>query len=136
MCNLPIPVCSLPYRRLFQRRGPPRRRILSNLSYSTLDSCDNFTVAGGLWNCKSATRKADFIPAYASLLSREFLALTETWITPENTTTPAALSSSFSSLRAQSSVPSSSLCTLGPLVLSSPRMACPTPPPLPESQPA
>ena len=30
------------------------------------------------------------------------------------------------SLRAQSSVPSSSLCTLGPLVLSSPCMACPT----------
>ena len=51
------------------------------------------------------------------------------------------------SLRAQSSVPSSSLCTLGPLVLSSLRMACPTtamlmipnsfsPFPLPESLPA
>ena len=41
-------------------------------------------------------RKADFITAYASLLSLQFLALTETWITPENTATPAALSSSFS----------------------------------------
>ena len=38
MCNLPIPVCSLPYRRRFQRRGPPRRRIPSNLSYPPLDS--------------------------------------------------------------------------------------------------
>ena len=41
-------------------------------------------------------RKADFITAYASLLSLQFLALTKTWITPENTATPAALSSSFS----------------------------------------
>ncbi|KAJ8252065.1 hypothetical protein COCON_G00213770 [Conger conger] len=60
------------------------------------DPPDNFTVAGGLWNCQSATRKADFITGYASLLFLQFLALTETWITPENTATPAALSSSFS----------------------------------------
>ena len=96
MCNLPIPVCSLPYRRRFQRRGPPWRRIPSNLSYPPLISRDNFTVAGGLWNCQSATQKPDFITAYTSLLSLHFLALTETWITPKNTATPAAFSSSFS----------------------------------------
>ncbi|XP_064157570.1 uncharacterized protein LOC135235714 [Anguilla rostrata] len=80
----------------FRRRGPPQRQNLSNLRYPSLTPCDNFTVAGGLWNCQSATRKADFISAYASLLSLHFLALTETWITPGNTATPAALSSSFS----------------------------------------
>ena len=78
MCNLPIPVCSLSYRRHFQRRGPPWRRIPSNLSYSSLASRDNFTVAGGLWNCQSATQKADFITAYASLLSLQFLLLNHT----------------------------------------------------------
>ncbi|KAG5848596.1 hypothetical protein ANANG_G00100180, partial [Anguilla anguilla] len=96
LCVNPIPTCSLPYRTRFRRRGPPRRRNLSNLHYPSLTPCDNFTVAGGLWNCQSATRKADFISAYASLLSLHFLALTETWITPGNTATSAALSSSFS----------------------------------------
>ncbi|KAJ8410670.1 hypothetical protein AAFF_G00186270, partial [Aldrovandia affinis] len=52
-------------------------------------------VAGGLWNCQSAVRKADFISAQASLLSLQFLALTETWITPQNTATPAALSAAY-----------------------------------------
>ncbi|XP_064190191.1 uncharacterized protein LOC135254144 [Anguilla rostrata] len=80
----------------FRRRGPPRRRNLSNLCYPSLTFCDNFIVAGGLWNCQSATWKADLILAYASLLSLHFLTLTETWITPGNTATTAALSSSFS----------------------------------------
>ncbi|KAJ8418581.1 hypothetical protein AAFF_G00000800 [Aldrovandia affinis] len=52
-------------------------------------------VAGGLWNCQSALRKADFISAQASLVSLQFLALTETWITPQNTVTPAALSAAY-----------------------------------------
>ncbi|KAJ8333410.1 hypothetical protein SKAU_G00414180 [Synaphobranchus kaupii] len=81
----------------FRRRGPPWRRNPSNLRYPSLTPCnENFTVAGGLWNCQSATRKADFISGYASFLSLQFLTLTETWITPDNTATPAALSSSFS----------------------------------------
>ncbi|XP_076839112.1 uncharacterized protein LOC143484323 [Brachyhypopomus gauderio] len=50
---------------------------------------------GGLWNCQSAVRKADFISALASHHSLHFLALTETWITPENSATPAALSAAF-----------------------------------------
>ncbi|KAK3505880.1 hypothetical protein QTP70_004436, partial [Hemibagrus guttatus] len=52
-------------------------------------------VVGGLWNCQSAVRKADFISALASHYSFDFLALTETWIPPQNTATPAALSSSY-----------------------------------------
>ncbi|KAK3567283.1 hypothetical protein QTP86_016142 [Hemibagrus guttatus] len=52
-------------------------------------------VVGGLWNCQSAVRKADFISALASHYSFDFLALTETWIPPQNTATPAALSSAY-----------------------------------------
>ncbi|KAK3548120.1 hypothetical protein QTP70_004880 [Hemibagrus guttatus] len=49
----------------------------------------------GLWNCQSAVRNADFISALASHYSFDFLALTETWISPQNTATPAALSSAY-----------------------------------------
>ncbi|KAK1787153.1 hypothetical protein P4O66_017532 [Electrophorus voltai] len=53
-------------------------------------------VAGGLWNCQPAVQESDFISALASLHFLHFLALTETWITPENSATLAALSSAFS----------------------------------------
>ncbi|XP_075304653.1 uncharacterized protein LOC142366593 [Odontesthes bonariensis] len=56
----------------------------------------DLVVAGGLWNCQSAVQKAEFISGYASMLFLNFLALTETWITPENTATPAALSDVYS----------------------------------------
>ncbi|KAK1795656.1 hypothetical protein P4O66_001016 [Electrophorus voltai] len=59
-------------------------------------SPSHIVVAGGLWNCQSAVQKADFISTLASLHFLHFLALTETWITPENSATPAALSSAFS----------------------------------------
>ncbi|KAK3523086.1 hypothetical protein QTP86_013134 [Hemibagrus guttatus] len=52
-------------------------------------------VVGGLWNCQPAVRKADFISALASHYSFDFLTLTETWISPQNTATPAALSSAY-----------------------------------------
>ncbi|KAK3510525.1 hypothetical protein QTP70_009123 [Hemibagrus guttatus] len=52
-------------------------------------------VVGGLWNCQSTVRKADFISALASHYSFDFLALTETWISPQNTATLAALSSAY-----------------------------------------
>ncbi|XP_037391519.1 uncharacterized protein LOC119262643 [Pygocentrus nattereri] len=48
-----------------------------------------------LWNCQSAVQKSDFISALASFHSLHFLALTETWITPMNSATPAALSTAF-----------------------------------------
>ena len=50
---------------------------------------------GGLWNCQSAVKKGDSISAYASLMTLHFLARTETWITPENSATPAALSTIY-----------------------------------------
>ncbi|XP_077937991.1 uncharacterized protein LOC144383603 [Gasterosteus aculeatus] len=74
----------------------PWDRNLSSLSYPTRSSHVQHLVTGGLWNCQSATRKADFISGFAIQQSLDFLALTETWITPENTSTPAALSSAFS----------------------------------------
>jgi len=40
--------------------------------------------------------KADFIPAFASRSTIYILGLTETWIHPENSATPAALSNNFS----------------------------------------
>lgn len=38
---------------------------------------DNSSVAGGLWNCQSATRKTDFITAHSALLSLKFLTLSK-----------------------------------------------------------
>ncbi|KAK3528741.1 hypothetical protein QTP70_011211 [Hemibagrus guttatus] len=61
----------------------------------SLMSASQTVVVGGLWNCQSAVRKADFISALASHYSFDFLALTETWISPQNTATPAALSSAY-----------------------------------------
>ncbi|XP_076863835.1 uncharacterized protein LOC143516125 [Brachyhypopomus gauderio] len=71
-------------------------RNTRNLTYPQCSPQTPITVTGGLWNCQSAVQKADFISALASLHSLHFLALTETWITPENSATPAALSSAFS----------------------------------------
>ncbi|KAK3506054.1 hypothetical protein QTP70_018822, partial [Hemibagrus guttatus] len=79
------------------RHSHPRSRghISSNLIYPPLLSQSQTVVVGGLWNCQSAVRKADFISALASHYSFDFLALTETWISPQNTATPAALSSAY-----------------------------------------
>ena len=50
----------------------------------------------GLWNCQSAVNKADFITSIISHSNLNLMALTETWIKPEDTATPAALSNNFS----------------------------------------
>ncbi|KAJ8401198.1 hypothetical protein AAFF_G00387800 [Aldrovandia affinis] len=81
--------------RLPRRRDSTHTRNLSNLIHPPRSPGVDVVVAGGLWNCQSAVRKADFISAQASLLSLQFLALTETWITPQNTATPAALSAAY-----------------------------------------
>ncbi|KAK3514304.1 hypothetical protein QTP70_013116 [Hemibagrus guttatus] len=93
MCLKPISVVTS-YRR---RHSHPRRRghVSRNLIYPPLLSQSQTVVVGGLWNCQSAVRKADFISALASHHSFDFLALTETWIPPQNTATPAALSSAY-----------------------------------------
>ncbi|KAI4879948.1 hypothetical protein NFI96_012089 [Prochilodus magdalenae] len=75
--------------------GHHRKRNTSNLIYAPRSSPTLTRVVGGLWNCQSAVQKADFISALASHHSLHFLALTETWITHENSSTPAALSSAF-----------------------------------------
>ncbi len=50
----------------------------------------------GLWNCQSAVNKADFISAFSLQSTLSILGLTETWIRPEDSATPAALSNNFS----------------------------------------
>ncbi|KAK3556297.1 hypothetical protein QTP70_007037 [Hemibagrus guttatus] len=82
---------------LGRRHSHPRSRghVSRNLIYPPLLSQSQTVVVGGLWNCQSAVRKADFISALASHYSFDFLALTETWISPQNTATPAALSSAY-----------------------------------------
>ncbi len=50
----------------------------------------------GLWNCQSAVIKADLISAISSQTALSILGLTETWIRPEDSANPAALSNNFS----------------------------------------
>ncbi|KAL7851889.1 hypothetical protein SRHO_G00176740 [Serrasalmus rhombeus] len=79
-----------------RRKITHRRQDHSNLRRlrQTTPTAASFSV--GLWNCQSAVNKADFIASYANHLSLQLLALTETWIKPENTATPAALSNNYS----------------------------------------
>lgn len=91
MC-LSIPVLSSLHRPY--KRSTPRGRDHPNLVVPARTTHVEFQVSGSLWNCRSAANKAEFISAYASLQSLDFLALTETWITTDNTATPTALSSS------------------------------------------
>ncbi|KAM9412852.1 uncharacterized protein ACWYII_024938 [Salvelinus alpinus] len=91
MC-LSIPLLSSLHRPY--KRFTPRGRCHSNLVVPARTTHVEFQVSGSLWNCRSAANKAEFISAYASLQSLDFLALTETWITTDNTATPTALASS------------------------------------------
>ncbi|KAM9552834.1 uncharacterized protein ACWYII_034860 [Salvelinus alpinus] len=91
MC-LSIPLLSSLHRPY--KRFTPRGRRYPNLVVPARTTHVEFQVSGSLWNCRSAANKAEFISAYASLQSLDFLALTETWITTDNTATPTALSSS------------------------------------------
>ncbi len=50
----------------------------------------------GLWNCQSAVNKADFITSITSHSRLNLMALTETWIKPEDNATPGAFSNNFS----------------------------------------
>ncbi len=50
-----------------------------------------------LWKCQSAVNKADFISAFSLQSTLRILGgLTEAWICPEDSATPAALSNNFS----------------------------------------
>ncbi len=50
----------------------------------------------GLWNWQSAVNKVDFITSITSHSRLNLMALTETWIKPEDNATPAALSNNLS----------------------------------------
>ncbi|KAJ8375519.1 hypothetical protein SKAU_G00060990 [Synaphobranchus kaupii] len=65
MCLTPIPLCSMPR----SWRPNHRRRCPANLVYPPLSSHKELSVVGGLWNCRSAVQKADFITAYAKVRS-------------------------------------------------------------------
>ncbi len=67
----------------------------NNLRAVTLSSTTLLSFPFGLWNCQSAVNKADFIPSIATHSGLNLMALTETWIKPEDTATPAALSTNF-----------------------------------------
>ncbi|XP_056615497.1 uncharacterized protein LOC130430412 isoform X2 [Triplophysa dalaica] len=73
-------------------RRRPRMANANNLRTLSTSSTTSITFPIGLWNCQSAVNKADFITAIAKHSGLSLLALTETWIKPEDTATPAALS--------------------------------------------
>ena len=79
----------------YRSHVPHRCSNPANLTYlKRSSSC--FNIAGGLWNCQSAVKKTETISAHALSQSLHFLALTETWIIPENTATVSALSAAYS----------------------------------------
>ncbi len=73
-----------------RQRNPNNLRTLP-MSTNTLLS---FSI--GLWNCQSAVNKADFITSITSHSRLNLMALTETWIKPEDNATPAALTNNLS----------------------------------------
>lgn len=69
-----------------------RKRNLQNLSALQKASFPQPAITVGLWNCQSAVNKAEFINSLTKVSDIQVLALTETWVRPENTVTPTALS--------------------------------------------
>ena len=95
MCRTSI-IVRISTRRQRYHGSSARRSNPSNLRHPPTRAYTDLEVMGGLWNCQSAVKKADSISAYASLMTLHFLALTKTWIAPENSATPAALSTTYS----------------------------------------
>ncbi|XP_039676194.1 uncharacterized protein LOC120571356 [Perca fluviatilis] len=96
MCCFSIPVRVSSRRYYKPRISSQHFRNPTCLTYPTHSTHIQHLAAGGLWNCQSATRKTEFISGFASQKSLDFLSLTETWITPTHTSSPAALSSAHS----------------------------------------
>ncbi len=92
MCFKTIPVVSRPRSNITRRRqhNPANLQPISTSSTTPL----SFSMA--LWNCQSAVNKADFISTFSLQSTLSILGLTETWIRPEDSTIPAALSNNFS----------------------------------------
>ncbi len=89
MCFQYIPVI-LQQRSYIKRR---QQRNLAHLRSIRTSSSLPLSFSMGLWNCQSAVNKAD--PAIASQTALSILGLTESWIHPEDSATPAALSNNF-----------------------------------------
>ena len=87
-----IPVRSSPCR--LYRRTPPLGCNPSNLVYAECKTHEEFRVSGSIWIYRSAVIKVNFISVFATFQSLSFFSLKRKWITPENTSTRAALSSS------------------------------------------
>ncbi len=73
-----------------------RPRNPNNLRNLPMSANTLLSFSIGLWNCQSAVNKADFITSITSHSRLNLMALTETWIKPEDNATPAALSNNFS----------------------------------------
>ncbi len=73
-----------------------RQHNPANLHPLSSSSTTPLRFSMGLWNCQSAVNKADFISAFSLQSTLSILGLTETWIRPEDSATPAALSNNFS----------------------------------------
>ncbi len=92
MCFQTILVLSQPRSKNTRRR----QRNPANLRPIATSSTTPLSFSVGLWNCQSAVNKADFISAFSLQSTLSILGLTETWIRPEASATPAALSHNFS----------------------------------------
>ncbi len=91
MCFQTLLVVSQPRYNITRRwqRNPANLRPIST-------STTPLSFAVALWNCQSAVNKADCISAFSSQSTLSILGLTETWVSPENSVTPAAHSNNFS----------------------------------------
>ncbi len=92
MCFKTIPVVSRPRSNITRRR----QSNPANLHHISTSSTTPLSFSMALWNCQSAVNKADFISAFSLQSTLRILGLTETWIRPEDSATPAALSNNFS----------------------------------------
>ncbi len=92
MCFKTIPVVSRPCSNITRSR----QSYPANLHPISTSSTTPLSFSTALWNCQSAVNKAEFISAFSLQSTLSILGLTETWIRPEDSATPAALSNNFS----------------------------------------
>ncbi len=79
-----------------QRITHCRQRNPKNLRTLPMSANKLLSLSIGLWNCQSAVNKADLIICITSHSRLNLMTLKETWIKPEDNSTPAALSNNFS----------------------------------------
>ncbi len=92
MCFKTIPFVSRPRSNITHRR----QRNPANLRPISSSSTTPLSLSMALWNCQSVVNKADLISAFSLQSTLSILGLTKTWIRPEDSATPAALSNNLS----------------------------------------